>query len=74
MLKTIKVEPKPACPDCGAVMVLRRPNKTSQTWDEFWGCPHYPKCQGARSIDFETGLPIDDDDLDGWGSDGAEDE
>lgn len=41
----------PSCPKCGTPMVLRvvrqeGPHKGKQ----FWGCPHYPKCQGVRDI------------------------
>ena len=35
----------PMCPKCGQLMVLR----TSQ-YGPFWGCSHYPNCNGTRNI------------------------
>lgn len=37
---------KPRCPDCAAVMVIRRARRS---FNEFWGCPTYPRCHGYRS-------------------------
>ncbi len=38
----------PACPDCGAGMVLRTARKGSNVGNSFWGCSTYPKCRGIR--------------------------
>lgn len=35
----------PACPSCGAPMVLRTSRKDGR---KFWGCPKYPQCRGTR--------------------------
>jgi len=35
----------PACPRCGAQMVLRNSRKDGV---QFWGCPSYPQCRGTR--------------------------
>ena len=36
----------PACPKCGAPMVLRTRKSDG---DHFWGCPNFPSCRGIRS-------------------------
>jgi restriction system protein len=38
----------PACPQCGAAMVLRAARKGANAGSSFWGCPQYPKCRGTR--------------------------
>ncbi len=41
----------PLCPKCGKPM-LRRKQKNGQTpGREFWGCSHYPNCNGILPID-----------------------
>ncbi len=35
---------RPACPDCGRLMVRRRGH------NEFWGCQQYPKCRATITI------------------------
>ncbi len=35
----------PACPRCGAMMLLRTSRNDGS---QFWGCPGYPKCRGTR--------------------------
>ncbi len=37
----------PACPRCGAQMVLRTSRKDGS---QFWGCPKYPDCRGTRQV------------------------
>ena len=37
----------PACPKCGAPMVLRTRRSDGGT---FWGCSRYPSCRGIRNI------------------------
>jgi restriction system protein len=37
----------PACPRCGAAMVLRTSRKDGS---QFWGCPKYPACRGTRQV------------------------
>lgn len=54
MTQIVKTEPKPACPDCGAIMVLRRNRNTGQ---KFWACNRFPDCRGTRDID-EDGEPV----------------
>ena len=38
----------PSCPDCGKMMLERRPHHSVQP---FWGCSDYPRCTGIRSIE-----------------------
>jgi len=38
----------PPCPDCGQIMVQRRPGHNVQP---FWGCSDYPRCEGTRPVD-----------------------
>lgn len=38
----------PACPACGTAMVLRTARKGSHAGEQFWGCTHYPDCNGTR--------------------------
>lgn len=41
----------PSCPKCGTPMVLRVVRKEGPyKGKQFWGCPHFPKCQGVRDI------------------------
>jgi len=40
----------PACPKCGAAMVLRTARKGANAGNPFWGCGQYPKCRGTRSL------------------------
>jgi hypothetical protein len=40
----------PACPNCGALMVLRTAKKGANVGEEFWGCPNYPKCKTIIKI------------------------
>ena len=49
MTKPIRTKPVPYCPECGAQMELRRPDKR-RLFNEFWGCSQYPKCKGTRYI------------------------
>ena len=36
----------PACPICGAPMVLRTAKQGARAGSKFWGCSNYPKCKG----------------------------
>lgn len=38
----------PACPSCGAAMVLRTAKKGANAGKPFWGCSTYPACRGTR--------------------------
>ena len=38
----------PACPICGATMVLRTAQKGANAGSRFWGCSGYPACKGTR--------------------------
>lgn len=40
----------PACPKCGAIMVMRTASKGKNSGNHFWGCPNYPKCTGVIPI------------------------
>jgi hypothetical protein len=37
---------EPACPTCGAPMVLRTARKGPNAGGQFWGCSKYPQCRG----------------------------
>jgi hypothetical protein len=38
------------CPICHSQMVKRKARRESRAGQEFWGCPNYPECRGARPI------------------------
>ena len=38
----------PACPRCGAPMVLRTARATDK---KFFGCSNYPQCRGMRPVE-----------------------
>jgi ATP-dependent DNA helicase RecQ len=40
----------PACPICGAPMVLKVARSGANAGGKFWGCSKYPKCKGIISI------------------------
>lgn len=40
----------PACPKCGAPMVLRTARKGANAGGQFWGCPKYPACNGIVNV------------------------
>jgi restriction system protein len=44
------LDTKPACPKCGAEMVLRTAKRGAHAGNSFWGCPNYPKCTGIRQM------------------------
>jgi restriction system protein len=48
-------EPAPACPLCGKQMVRRMARKGPNAGSEFWGCPSYPECRGARPMNGAPG-------------------
>ena len=41
----------PACPKCGATMVLRTARKGANAGGQFWGCPKYPACKGVVGVE-----------------------
>jgi four helix bundle suffix protein len=43
-------EPAPACPKCKAPMRLRQARKGPRAGGQFWGCTHYPDCDGLREV------------------------
>ena len=47
----VQTQTAPACPKCGAVMVLRTAKKGPNSGGQFWGCPKYPACRGVVSAD-----------------------
>jgi restriction system protein len=44
------IDPAPACPTCGAGMVLRTAGKGPRAGSRFWGCTGYPRCMGTRPL------------------------
>ena len=40
----------PACPKCGAPMVMRMAKKGVNAGNPFWGCPRYPVCKGIQNV------------------------
>ena len=40
----------PACPKCGATMVIRTARQGANAGNTFWGCPKYPACRGTVSV------------------------
>lgn len=40
----------PACPDCGATMVLRTARKGTNAGSQFWGCSTYPACRSTLQV------------------------
>jgi hypothetical protein len=40
----------PACPKCGAPMVIRTSRHGSQPGEKFWGCSNYPNCRSIIKI------------------------
>lgn len=76
-MPVIQTHPRPACPDCGGQMRLKRPRQ-GQHWKAFWGCSQYvhgdpDSCRGTVDIradgtpDVDTGpfRPGDFDDQKG---------
>lgn len=41
----------PACPLCGAPMVLRKAKRGKRKGEAFWGCSRYPGCNGTRPVE-----------------------
>jgi ssDNA-binding Zn-finger/Zn-ribbon topoisomerase 1 len=39
----------PACPICGKPMVWRTARRGRTVGSQFWGCPSFPACRGARA-------------------------
>jgi restriction system protein len=46
--EAVAIPSTPACPLCGSPMVRRTAKRGSNAGSQFWGCPHYPGCQGTR--------------------------
>jgi len=40
----------PACPRCGAPMVLRKARRGRREGQYFWGCSRFPRCQGVMEM------------------------
>jgi hypothetical protein len=40
----------PDCPECDSPMVQRLAKRGENAGNHFWGCPHFPKCSGTRSL------------------------
>jgi hypothetical protein len=45
----------PVCPKCGAQMVLRKAQRGPNVGQEFYGCPHYPKCREVVAVTWPAG-------------------
>lgn len=43
-------EATPACPQCGAAMLLREAKRGPNAGRHFWGCKEFPKCRGTRPL------------------------
>ncbi|HVZ66507.1 MAG TPA: topoisomerase DNA-binding C4 zinc finger domain-containing protein [Lacunisphaera sp.] len=43
-------DPPPACPKCGALMVLRTAKGGKNPGSRFWGCNQYPQCKGTAPL------------------------
>lgn len=41
---------KPACPECGSIMVKRTARRGRYAGREFYGCSNYPQCTGIINI------------------------
>ncbi len=39
----------PACPHCGAAMVLRTARRGANVGQSFWGCARFPECRGTQA-------------------------
>jgi len=50
IMPTARTHESPACPVCASPMVRRTARRGSNSGNEFWGCPKYPKCSGTRDI------------------------
>ena len=40
----------PACPKCGAAMLLRTAKAGANVGGKFWGCPNFPRCRTVLSL------------------------
>jgi len=40
----------PACPKCGEPMQKRTARSGANSGSQFWGCPAFPRCRGARNF------------------------
>lgn len=47
---SVPILTRPACPRCGAAMVLRRAKQGPNAGNSFWGCSGYPKCRGLVNL------------------------
>ena len=47
---SVHTQSAPACPKCGAPMVMRTARKGANAGGQFWGCPKYPACKGIVSV------------------------
>ena len=43
--------PAPACPRCGADMVLRTARRGANQGNQFWGCSTFPKCRSTIALE-----------------------
>ena len=46
-----QAEAAPACPTCGAPMVLRTAKRGRNAGNHFWGCSTYPQCRGMLAYE-----------------------
>lgn len=49
-MPTARTPESPACPVCASPMVRRTARRGSNSGNEFWGCPKYPRCSGTRAM------------------------
>lgn len=49
--RQVRESQPPACPRCGAEMVLRTAKHGKNKGEHFWGCPEFPRCRGVRKLE-----------------------
>lgn len=50
----LTIESAPLCPDCGSKMFLcAQRSDSAWKYNPFWGCSHYPECDGSREINID---------------------
>lgn len=47
---TSEINDKPACPKCGAELVMRTAKKGANIGQKFYGCSNYPKCRYTLNV------------------------
>lgn len=50
-IKQGKIQLAPRCPECNAIMILRKAKKGFYKGKEFWGCSRFPSCRGIINLE-----------------------